>query len=99
MTGANTDRVETPQYVLVASALLRLAGPFFVRIGETLHCGVSCLVVWQDLRKFSAGALEHRGLRLGADERIYLNDLLDLCPESDDVDFIRGLTWAERGAA
>lgn len=96
MTGSNTDPVSTPIHIQAASALLRLAAPFFYKMGPidaNVDQELTDFRIWRALRHASRLILERNGLILTPSEAADLCHALSFCPYSRDVVFLHELTF------
>jgi hypothetical protein len=89
-----------PLYIMVSSALLRLASPFFLRIdlGATPTTDWKRdLATWGTLRCTAQLLMTRCALELRLTEAVELREALKRCNPSYDVVFVRGQTFDERG--
>jgi len=99
MTGAQTDRVSVPKHVTASAVLLRLAHPFF----HAGHFGADDpdrplnYGIWLSLRETAHKLLDRRALELNYNEAKLLDSALNLCPQGEDVQYLRSLQFTERG--
>jgi hypothetical protein len=100
LTVFETEPVTIPTYILAASALLRLAQPFFYAIefnDAPIRHFTDAVAVWRTLRHSSRLILERGALELSLAEACELREALRRCPPGRDVDFLRDLQFNERG--
>lgn len=100
MTGAQIDRVSVPSFVTASAVLLRLAHPFFQGGIVADHSdGWAEYGTWLVLRETAQFILDRRAIELTVKEALLFRCALDLCPEGEDVAYLRSLDWTVRRAA
>jgi hypothetical protein len=104
LTVFETEPVTIPDYIVAASAILRLAQGFFYAIefaeefpGQQPLKFTEAIRIWRVLRRASRLLLERGALELSLAEACELREALKKCPPGRDVDFLRGLEFNERG--
>lgn len=101
--GVNACTSAMPAYLVAISAMLRLSSQLFKLIsfdGDFNFQSESVLLeagAWKVLRETSQKILERRAMELRSPELELLRAALDKCPAGQDVDFVWGLSFQERG--
>lgn len=91
-----------PPYLIAISAILRLSSQLFNQLQFSIDCrcdSASLLEArsWMVLRETSQKILERRAMELSSNELQLLHEALAQCSSGPDVDFIRELSFQERG--
>jgi hypothetical protein len=100
MTSSTLEPTTIPSHIVAASAILRLASPFFYAIAFTPDSPGNFehdLALWRTLRGYARALLEGGALELSLAEACALRETLRQCPPGRDVDFLRSLEFTERG--
>jgi hypothetical protein len=91
-----------PPYLHASSALLRLAGPFFVRVVKDSEATQRARVLheematWATLRRVSELLLQRQNLELTLEEACHLREAILRCPFDPDRAYIENLEFTER---
>jgi hypothetical protein len=87
-----------PKHIEAASAVLRLAQPFFYRV-VALEAAADDyrepLERWKTLRRIARMLLERGSMNLTMAEAYQLREVLQFCPSGGDVAFLYKQTWDE----